>query len=95
MAYSESDMVYNRACSLSPAQKERLVRSMRAISQIGGVVVIGMLSLGLFFLSVSDEVMPVGEHVGSPPQNPGSRTTCDSLSLQTQEGIHENFTPSA
>ncbi len=51
MPYSESDLLYNRAGSLSPGQKDRLTRSTRTVSRIGGALILGMLGLGVFFLS--------------------------------------------
>ena len=60
MPYSELDLVYNRAGNLSPAQRDHLVRSTRNISWIGGVLIVAMLGLGLFFLSRSDPVGLIG-----------------------------------
>lgn len=47
MAYQESDLAYNRAGALSPAQKERLRREWRHFRTIAAVFGVGMVVMGI------------------------------------------------
>lgn len=47
--YPESDLVYNRAGQLSPAQQERLHAGWRVFRWLGGGLTAFMVGLGIFF----------------------------------------------
>lgn len=54
MPYAESDLVYNRAGSLSPSQKARLNRRWRQLARLGGGFVVVMLGVGVVFQLTGD-----------------------------------------
>jgi hypothetical protein len=55
MPYAESDLVHNRVGNLSPAQKARLSRSWRRMSNLGGGFMVFMLGLGVVFHFAGDQ----------------------------------------